>query len=254
MEPGTQIQTPQIQVIKIGTKCLFAGNGNPNYELFRRRAREIQDIDMDERIKTMLVVSGAIAMGKMVCGEARPNDALTPVELQRYACVGQPELMRFYANAFEGIYNVSQLLVTNRELDREENVRNRIIDDAWNSIVTLINYNDGVDFEEIMKDNDTLAATIVKYIRAKRLIVLGVDYDGMKDSEGKIIQRIGEVNRDLYGMCNGSSAGGRGGFGTKLDAARDAMDLGIEVIISNINYNLKDIVAGKVPRTVFSKL
>ena len=241
---------PQIQVVKIGTECVLGKNGLHD-ETIKMRAKEMQEIDSDEGIKTILVVSGAIGLGKAQCGNTEQNEDLSSIELQRYACIGQPALVRFYANAFEDIYNVSQLLVTSKDLEKEGHVRDRIMDDVKNDIVTLINYNDGIDFEELRQDNDTLAATVAKYINAKRLILLGKKYDGMLDSNKKLIEKVDYIDDNLYKMCNGVSNNGTGGFEVKLDAAKMLMEAGIEMIISNINYDLRDVVAGRVPRTLF---
>ncbi|PIN86969.1 hypothetical protein COV19_02135 [Candidatus Woesearchaeota archaeon CG10_big_fil_rev_8_21_14_0_10_44_13] len=240
----------RIQVIKIGSKCIFGMSGL-DYETIRKRAREIQEMG-EEGTRTILVVSGAIALGKHKCFETRANDDIESIALQRYACIGQPELVRFYTDAFEGIYTVSQLLVTKKDVEQEHHVRERILDDVQQSIVTLINYNDGVDFEELRKDNDTLASTIARYISAQRLVILG-KYDGMKDKKGGLITEINEVNDELYRMCNGVSNDGTGGFQTKLDAAKMLMQSGIEMVISNIGYSLHDVVSGKVQRTHFRR-
>ena len=214
-----------IQVIKMGSACVFGSSGL-NYDIMRKRAREIQEMGLEDLkygLKTILVVSGAIALGKSKCGETRPNRDMSPIELQRYSCIGQPLLVQFYAHAFEGIYTVSQLLVTNREMANEERVRERIKDDASHWIMTLINENDGIDFEELRQDNDTLAATVAKYIDAKRLVSLG-RYDGMLDSNGRVIGKVSSVDKKLYRMCNGVSDNGTGGFEVKLDAAKIMMD------------------------------
>lgn len=245
----------RIQVIKIGSACVFGSSGL-NYDVMRKRARDMQEMDFEDLkygMKPILVVSGAIALGKLECNETRPNKDIDFIELQRYSCIGQPLLVQFYAHAFEGIYTVSQLLVTTKEIADEESVRERIKDDAGHGIVTLINYNDGVDFEELRQDNDTLAATVAKYISAKRLVNLG-KYDGMLDSNGRVIEKVSSVDKGMYKMCNGVSNNGTGGFEAKLDAAKMLMEAGIEMIISNVNYDVRDVVAGRVPRTLFSKI
>ncbi len=232
-----------LNIIKIGSACLFDKQGQVNYNLLRRKSQEIEQSEDN----TVLVVSGAIALGKAHEREKRNNSQLTAVELQGYACVGQPRLMNLYQELFN--LNVSQLLVTRTDLQQENHVRSLIHHNVQKQRITVVNYNDAVDFEQLRQDNDTLAATILSYCNADRLIILG-HYDGFKDGE-RLMSHVTDINDFLYSLCRGKSEHGNGGFNTKLDAAKIVLHAGKEMIVGNIAYDLEDIISGQAPRTLF---
>ena len=239
--------TKLLQFIKIGSACLFDKNGNVNRELLEQKVREIE---ADEN-NNVLVVSGAIALGMARENEQRSKSELSSVELQGYASTGQIYLMDLYKSLFRK--NVSQLLVTERELTQAESISKLIAENAMKNRVTLVNYNDCIDFEEIRKDNDTLAADIMLACGGDRLVILGSDYDGFKDSHGKLIERVYSIDDSLYSHCNGKSKQGNGGFQTKLDAAKKVLAADKELIISNLNFRLEDIINGNARRTLFKR-
>jgi len=236
-----------LQFIKIGSACLFDKNGNVNRELLEQKVREIE---ADEN-NNVLVVSGAIALGMARENEQRSKSELSSVELQGYASTGQIYLMDLYKSLFRK--NVSQLLVTERELAQAESISKLIAENAMKNRVTLVNYNDCIDFEEIRKDNDTLAADIMLACGGDRLVILGSDYDGFKDSRGQLIERVYSIDDSLYANCNGKSKQGNGGFQTKLDAAKKVLAADKELIISNLNFRLEDIINGNARRTLFKR-
>ncbi len=240
-------------IIKIGSACLFDANKEINRALLKRKAAEIKEIEVKRGIKATLVVSGAIALGKRRFNDTRDNEELSSVELQRYACNGQIELLKIYQQAFRGLYDVSQLLPTSYEFrmkKHRENIKARILDDCENGIMTLVNYNDGVDFEQIRKDNDTLAARLLSYCGSERLIVLG-KYGGFCDSQGNVVERVYKVTKSHYAMCNGRSEHGNGGFKSKLDAAKIVIRSGGEMIVGNVESSIEDLIEGSIVRTVF---
>ena len=183
--------------------------------------------------------------------EKKSKEELSSVELQGYASIGQLKLMEIYGKVFTK--QVAQLLVTERELKQTDSMKKLIIENLRKNRITLINYNDCVDFEELSRDNDTLAADIMIYSGGDRLIILGKDYDGFNDSEGKLIEHLEDISEVHYACCKGKSKTGNGGFKTKLDAAKKILDNNKELIIANINSNLLDIMTGKARRTLFKK-
>lgn len=236
-----------LQFIKIGSVCLFDSYGNLNYEVLRRKATEIEQ----DTNNNVLVVSGAIALGMHTENEKRNKDQLSATKLQGYASLGQLLLMDFYRSLFSK--RICQVLVTEKELKQTEGIKNLILENILAKRLTLINYNDSVDFEEIRKDNDTLAAEVMLHCGGDRLIILGHNYDGLRNSSGELVERVSDIDERLYSYCNGKSKQGNGGFKTKLDAARDILAQNKELIISNISSNLEDIINGKAKRTLFRK-
>lgn len=234
-----------MNIIKFGSRCLFTDYGAVNHALMRAKAQEVEKL----ATYTVIVASGAIAVGKGLENNQRPNSALTPQELQGYACTGQPALMQLYQQWFSR--PVSQLLVTNTDLQNPNHVKDLIHHNKEKGRITVINYNDGVDFEQLRKDNDTLAVQIANYAAATRIVILG-HYDGFKDPfTGRIIEDVSEVTDQHYALCQGAGEHGNGGFRTKLDAARLALKQDKELIIGNVNFPLEKLLSGKVIRTRF---
>ncbi len=181
----------------------------------------------------------------------RSKEELSSVELQGYATAGQFYLMVLY-KAFFG-RSIAQILVTEKDLLNTEKIKSLVRENAKRDRITLINYNDGVDFEEVKKDNDTLAAELMLACDADRLIILGHDYDGLRDNEGNLVERVTSIGEKEYSYCNGKSKYGNGGFRTKLDAAKMILDRDKEMIISNVGNCLEDVIRGLTERTLFKK-
>ena len=232
-----------LQIIKIGSACLFDKNGKINYSLLRKKAKEIES----NNANTLLVISGSIALGKQMENETRSNDELSATELQGYASIGQIELMNLYQSIFSR--NIAQLLLTNQDLKHKNHVKELLKHNIKQNRITIVNYNDGIDFEQLRKDNDTLAATLVTYINADRLIILG-HYNGFLNKEQQVIPQIKTVTKAHYNLCEGLSEHGTGGFSTKLDAAKIILKAKKKMIIGNIEEPLKKVIEGK--GTVFT--
>jgi len=216
----------KIQVVKIGASSLIQDE--------KINEKFLDDIACDvwklrqEQISSLLVISGAIKLGMAILGyKEQPNDDL--VALQRCACIGQPRLVGLYDKAFKK-YGVitSQLLVTYHNLDdrvEEENIIRRLKDDINHDIVTLVNYNDGIDNKGIgiyddkgrirVRDNDMLASAIARYVKADILVIL----------------------------TNPNSKGTIGGRYTKKEAIRISEEDGIKVLVGDFRDSLYSIIA-----------
>jgi glutamate 5-kinase len=234
----------EIYVIKVGSSCLFDESGKINYSLLEKKAKEIESLPS----KAFVVVSGAIALGKKRRHETRTNSELANVELESFASIGQPLLMDIYKKLFSS--PVAQLILTNNDLVHENHIRDLIHHNLNDGILTLVNYNDCIDFKQLRKDNDTLAAQMLSYCDADKLIIFGT-YDGFFDKKGRLIEEINRVDDNLYSLCNGKSKLGTGGFSTKLDAAKIVLKKDKEMIIGNIKYSVEDLINGDAKRTIF---
>ena len=246
------VDSENIQVVKIGSKCIINGDG-VDYGKAKKIGYEINELREEQGINSLLVVSGSVPLGMRKLGyDERPTDVLG---LQRCAGVGQKELVQVYDIAFKGHAETAYLPLTYRNFENQEevaNIENRLRDDIEHGIVTLVNFHDGVSFRGITKDNDTLAADVALYGRASRLIILTSEVDGLMDRDGSLIAEVPPDMIEKYKeLCNGAGQDGTGGMKTKIEAAEIATAKGIEVVIGNIRYKLKDILNGTVPRTVF---
>jgi len=234
-----------LQIIKIGSACLFREEGSIDEEAILRKGLEIgrsQDYNV-------LVVSGAIELGKALEGDFRDKSEMSAEELQGYAGIGQIELMKLYGKHFSR--NIAQMLVTENNLQHSDELRRLIRHNLEKGRITLINYNDCVDFQELRKDNDSLAGDIFCCCNADRLIILGRDYDGFRDKARNTFARVRKVESWMYDCCKSKSKQGNGGFEAKLRTAEKVLSLGKEMIVSRFDYALEDIIHGNVGRTLF---
>ena len=232
------------QFIKIGTTCHFDDDGEINYSVLEKKVREIEDsVDQNG-----LVVSGAVKFGMMKEGETRPKSQLSALERQGYATVGQIELMKVYDQLFRK--SVGQILVPDRVLEDITKLKDLIYHNIEQYRISLINYNDSVDFGQIFLDNDTHAARLVCACDADRLIILGTG-DGFYNPEKKLIRRVSSLEQCHYDYCHAGTGEGNGGFEKRLDAAKILFDCGKYLITGNIRYPLQEIIDGK--GTLFRK-
>ena len=228
-------------VVKVGSGVLTQ-NGNPHRTVFGQIARQICAL-WDEGREVALVSSGAIAMGSLALGKLLPGQSIP--EKQAAAAVGQIGLSNLYQRRFAKYgRRVAQVLLTRTGLqDRERflNARHTLHMLLSLGVVPIVNENDTVATEEIrFGDNDNLSATVVNLVGAE-LLVIATDVDGLHrepPQAGKprpplfdVIEQITpEVERAARGS---SSAFGRGGMTTKLEAARAAARCGASTVLCN---------------------
>ena len=228
-------------VVKVGSGVL-TDNGSLRRGAFGQIARQICTL-WDEGRQVALVSSGAIAVGSLALGRTLPRQSIP--ERQAAAAVGQIGLSNLYEKRFARYgRRVAQVLLTRTGLqDRERflNARHTLHALLALGVVPVVNENDTVATEEIrFGDNDNLSATVVNLLGAE-LLVIATDVDGLHrepPAKGRprpplfdVIERITpEVERAARGS---SSAFGRGGMLTKLEAARAAARCGASTVLCN---------------------
>ncbi|MCL5090841.1 MAG: hypothetical protein M1514_02405 [Patescibacteria group bacterium] len=238
----------KIQVIKIGSNCIIKDR-SINYGIVKKIGYEIAELIKEESWQPILIVSGAVGLGMNLLGyQEKPKERIV---LQRCAGIGQKELMQLWDFGFKGYALTSQFLLTYHNFSNPqeiENIKNCLLDDVENDIVPLVNYNDKVDWQEVAKDNDEMAADIAVYLKASTFVIL-TSVDGLLN-KGRVIAEIKLSEMEKYkDLCQGAGKYGTGGFLTKLEAAKKATANGTECIIGNVEYKLRDLIRGKVPRT-----
>lgn len=236
-----------ILIIKVGTSTLTK-TSEKRLEL---------DIEALERIGTQIahltkegshiaiISSGAITAGMMVAGFVeRPAKSEMP-ELQRLASIG----WRHVLNAWQAVlpnHLIGELLFTKHEFTTvtERNEALRTAFTLWKHGDILIgNENDAITHEEIaFGDNDTLAAIFAAGLKNSslftgtvKLVVLS-DVDGVyQDIKNKdsIIPTIDDVEAYKHIAGNAGSANGTGGMTSKFNAAKIAVENGVEMYIAN---------------------
>jgi len=190
----------------------------------------------------IIVSSGAIAAGCRKLGlSSRPTGI---PQQQAVAAAGQSALMQVYEEAFAQIgLKVAQILLTHDDLESRQrflNARNTLLTLLQWRVVPIINENDTVATDELkFGDNDNLAALICNLVGADLLILL-TDTDGLFDQDprqhpdAKLVHLVESFDAELEKAAS-SRAGalGRGGMGSKLQAAKKAAAAGLPSIIAN---------------------
>ncbi len=183
----------------------------------------------------VVVTSGAVAAGGAFTGTV-PS---TPVaRRQVLAAVGQVRLMETYRALFEsrGVA-VAQVLASKSDFQSRGhylNMRGCIEALLDSGVVPIANENDVVAVTELMfTDNDELAGLLAALVGARRLVLLS-SVAAVLDAAGRPITTWDDEVHDVTEVVKaGTSHLGRGGMRSKLDAARKAARLGIEVLIAD---------------------
>lgn len=232
-------------VVKIGSSSLqHTQTGDLDYTKLDVLVRELCDI-RNQGKDVVLVTSGAVAVGrKAVMMQETGSDNPTAVK-QACAAIGQARLMMTYQKIFAEYNQVAaQILMTkNTIIDNLNrfNARNTFAELFKLGVVPIVNENDTVATYELgIGDNDTLSAIVAALIDADMLILLS-DIDGLytddprKNPDAQYIEVVEELTEELMGMGKAStgSTSGTGGMNTKLQAARIAGNMGVDMVIAN---------------------
>jgi len=247
-------------VVKVGTSVLSKDDDTLDDDRLTALASQLHLVRASGR-KIVLVSSGAIGAGIGLLGlEKRPDDL---PHLQAAAAVGQAHLIRRYDDCLKKHgYHAAQLLLTANDFKhraRYLNVRNTLSTLFEYHAVPIVNENDTVSIDEIrFGDNDRLAALVSHLLDDPLLIILSVIdglYDGdPRDPASKVIPVIDNWDESLLGLATPDrSKRGTGGMQTKLEAARNATAVGINVIVASGRnpHVLEQILAGEEVGTLF---
>ena len=225
-------------VIKVGTAVLTQGE-----ELALQRMKNlvklISILKNDKNLEVILVSSGAVGAGYTEL----KLDKTVLANKQTLAAIGQPKLMKTYQEMFEefGI-TVAQMLFIADDFDsrkRSKNAKNVMEILLQNNVIPIINENDVIATEELIGDNDQLAAYITHYFKADMLVIL-TDIDGYYDknprefSDAKIQKIINEISQDeLEKKPSANSKFATVGIVTKLKAADFLMQKEIPMYLTS---------------------
>jgi glutamate 5-kinase len=224
-------------VIKLGTQVLSDGEARLDAGFLSSIAGQVASLRA-RGIRVTVVSSGAIGAGLRELNlPKRPTDL---AQLQAVAAVGQRRLMDVWAAAFAPHHlPVAQLLLTREDVDdrnRYLNLRNTIAAVHELGGVPIINENDSISTDELTKisfgDNDILAALVTHALRADLLVLLSV-VDGILDAEGRPVRLVEKLDDARELVRAEKSALGKGGFNSKLEAARMVTESGEAMIVAN---------------------
>ncbi|MBC7764779.1 glutamate 5-kinase [Microbacteriaceae bacterium] len=220
-------------VIKVGTSTLLDSHDSPS-KAFEYIAESIKTLRNEYDV--ILVSSGAIGFGvTQLKIDERPKDL---ENLQALSMIGQVGLMKRWGRAFKDV-TIGQVLVTRNDLHYDASIAyvQKSIQHVWAyGAVPIVNENDAISTDEIsFGDNDQLAARIAVIIGANRLVLL-TDQDGIMRGFGTDEQtRLTTVSiEEAKKHASPTKSGlGKGGVSSKLLAAADALDAGVEVFVAH---------------------
>lgn len=260
-------------VIKVGTNVVMSDDGPVAVGRLYSLVESVAALKRAGR-DVLLVSSGAVGLGAERLGlDSKASHLATK---QACAAVGQSRLMALYEHGFERLgHVVAQVLLTEDDFTDAERYHNlrATLEALFNlGVIPIVNENDTVSTSELERieptaaggrtrvfgDNDKLAALLAGKVEADLLILLS-DVDGLYTknptmaADAALIPVVHEVDPGLVTVANGSGARGRGGMGTKLEAARIATEGGAVVVIANGRTPgaLDRICAGESLGTVF---
>lgn len=252
-------------VIKIGSSSLqHVETGNLDYAKLDMLVRELCDL-RNQGKDVVLVTSGAIAVGKRAVNFNDVKEENPIAVKQAYAAIGQARLMMTYQKIFAEYNQVAaQILMTKYTIVdnlNRFNARNTFAELFKLGVIPIVNENDTVATHEIeIGDNDTLSAIVASLVGADLLILLS-DIDGLytddphSNPDAKYIEVVEELTEELLEMGKEStgSDSGTGGMNTKLQAAKIASSVGIDMVIANSMEikNIRRILDGKNIGTLF---
>ena len=226
-------------VVKIGSSLLADSQTGIRRDVIDRLADDlVKFIQAGKQV--VIVTSGSVALGRVRLGWL--ERALSVHEKQAAAAIGQPKLMRAYAEAFDRHgFSVAQMLLTKDDLRNRRRYLNasntsETLFDA--GVIPIVNENDTVMVEEIkFGDNDSLGALVSLLIDGDLLVML-TDVDALYDKnpgEHADARRIGVVEKlSAEHMQMAGQAGtsfGTGGMASKLTAAEVATRGGVAAAI-----------------------
>ncbi len=264
-------------VIKIGSMALIRKEDNDlDYNIFARLAGELKP-------GYILVSSGATEIGRIDYMKRHSGMELkgNVDEIKTdYSAQGQTILMSMYRDFVRPEYSVRQVLVEHGHFNdpqKAEHIKKMLFRCANQNAIPIVNYNDAVSDAENMRmeladlknnkksivecvDNDETAAVISSLVEARLLVILssveGI-YTDLKDPsslvetiEGRDFAEVSGKIDVLMESCNGTSRHGSAGAAAKLKYARQALAGGSSVIIAHARHRLRDIISGKVKRTI----
>jgi len=254
-------------VVKLGSNLFFNEGGAI---ALGRIFSFIEDIAASRLAGRQIIVvsSGAVALGADALKMKSSTASLA--QKQALAAIGQSRLMNLYEQGFAKYgLTAAQVLLTEEDFSSRKrylNLRHTLTTLLEMGVIPVINENDTVSTTELeitdrspsFGDNDKLSALVMSKLEATVLVLLS-DVDGLftdnprENANAEFIQEVAEITPDILAGAGRKSARGRGGMGTKLQAARIAMDSGGMVVIANGLKTgiLRRVLNGEIEGTLF---
>lgn len=222
-----------VLVIKFGSASVTS-NGEIDERIILEIARQVSLLQ--PRYNIVLVSSGAVAAGKKYI----TNYKGMLEQRKAAAAIGNPLLIRKYSTYFKPykIALAQSLCERHHFSNREQFLQLKsTYETLWKSnIIPVANENDVVSNKELkFSDNDELATLIAVGFGAKKLL-LCTSVPGVLDADGKVISEIKVIDKSALSLARkDKSSVGLGGMTSKLNFARLATQMGIEVTIFSMH-------------------
>ncbi|WCK53961.1 glutamate 5-kinase [Aneurinibacillus sp. Ricciae_BoGa-3] len=226
-------------VVKIGSSSLTNPTGGLSFDELKGHTAALAKL-REAGHEVILVSSGAVAAGFKALGfPARP---VSIDGKQAAAAVGQGMLIQAYNECLQeyGLIG-AQILLTRNDFSRRDRYHN-----AYSALQVLlkkgalpiINENDTIAVDELtFGDNDMLSALVAGLLHADGLIIL-TDTDGLYSADPRThpdavkFNLIEEITPEIEELAGGAgSSVGTGGMRSKINAAKLALSLGIDVFV-----------------------
>jgi glutamate 5-kinase len=248
-------------VVKIGSSSLTNPTGGLSFEQLKSHTCALAKL-REEGHEVILVSSGAVAAGFRALGF--PSRPVAIDGKQAAAAVGQGMLIQAYNECLQEFGLIgAQILLTRNDFSKRDRYHN-----AYSALQVLlkkgalpiINENDTVSVDELtFGDNDMLSALVAGLLHADGLIIL-TDTDGLYSADPKThpdavkFSLIREITPEIEALAGGAgSSVGTGGMRSKINAAKLALSLGIDVFVGRGSGpdKLIDILNGNGAGTYF---
>ena len=221
-----------VLVIKFGSASVTS-EGEIDERIILEIARQVSVLQVQYNI--VIVSSGAVAAGKKFI----PKYKGTLEQRKAAAAIGNPLLIRKYSTYFKPfkIALAQSLCERHHFSNREQFLQlKNTYETLWkNNVIPIANENDVVSNKELkFSDNDELATLIAAGFGADKLL-LCTSVPGVLDHEGNVLTEIDNIDKQVLSFARkDKSSVGLGGMTSKLNFARLATQMGIEVVIFNM--------------------
>ena len=222
-------------VIKVGSNVVITGRQKVDSFRLSELATQVT-ILINEGYSVVLVVSGAVAAGKGLARELSQSNE--HINKQILAGLGQSYLTTEIFNAFRTKdIRTMQLLITKDELNKENNLKDLLLESIKNNLVPVLNENDVVSLNSF-GGYDHLALEVARLVNASFLVLLsnvdGLYRESLETTEFAPIFEVKSVDERILNLAfNNKSKDGIGGMRDKLQVVKGAVTLGINTILAN---------------------
>jgi len=223
-----------VLVLKFGSLSLTTPEGEIDERVVLEIAR--QTSVLQKKYNVVIVSSGAVAAGR----RCLKNYTGTLSERKAAAAIGNPLLIRTYSQYFRPFkIEIAQSLCERQHFaNRDQFLQlKNTYEELWkNNIIPIANENDVVSNKELnFSDNDELATMIAVGFGAEKLLY-NTTTGGVLGADNRIIPEITVIDKTILSVVRDEvSSVGMGGMASKLNFARLATRLGVEVVIFNMS-------------------